>query len=73
MNPLSRTAQTATITIVDNVVRALPKITEFAKQISLEEAQKLVQGYDNENYLREVLDYISHRLRTFEKKDRKIF
>lgn len=69
LNPLSRTAQTATITIVDNVVRALPKITEFAKQISLEEAQKLVQGYDNENYLREVLDYISQRLKTFEKKD----
>jgi 4-phosphopantoate--beta-alanine ligase len=69
LNPLSRTAQTATITIVDNVVRALPKITEFAKQISPEETQKIIQDYNNENYLREILDHITKRLKTFRKAD----
>ncbi len=73
LNPLSRTAQTATITIVDNVVRALPKIREWTKQIPPDETQKIIQGYDNEKYLRDVLDYITHRLRTFEKADMELF
>ncbi len=73
LNPLSRTAQTATITIVDNVVRALPRITEWTKQISPDETQKIIQDYDNEKYLREVLDYITHRLRNFEKAGMELF
>ena len=32
LNPLSRTAQKADITIVDNIVRAVPLMTELAKQ-----------------------------------------
>ena len=73
LNPLSRTAQSATLTIVDNVVRALPRITEWVQQITPDEVQKIIQDYDNEKYLSEVLDYIAHRLRTFEKTDRKLF
>ena len=32
LNPLSRTAQAASVTIVDNVVRALPAIARYARQ-----------------------------------------
>ena len=73
LNPLSRTAQTATITIVDNVVRALPKIKEWTKQISPDKAQKIIQDYNNENYLREVLSYITHRLKNFGQADMEHF
>ena len=73
LNPLSRTAQSATLTIVDNVVRALPRITEWVQQIKPDETQKIIQDYDNKKYLSEVLDYIAHRLRTFEKTDRELF
>jgi len=69
LNPLSRTAQTATVTIVDNVVRALPKITELAKQIPPEKTQKIIQDYNSENYLHEVMNCIIKRLRTFGKTD----
>ncbi|MHB9288486.1 4-phosphopantoate--beta-alanine ligase [Halobacteriales archaeon Cl-PHB] len=33
LNPLSRSAQAATVPIVDNVIRAVPKITEHARDL----------------------------------------
>ena len=65
LNPLSRTARAASITIVDNVVRALPRLVETAKSLkgaSREELEGIIKSYDNDAVLREVLAYIARRL-----------
>ncbi|MFP4005397.1 MAG: phosphopantothenate/pantothenate synthetase [Candidatus Hadarchaeia archaeon] len=41
LNPLSRTAQAADITIVDNVVRALPELTDRIKKLSKKDEAEL--------------------------------
>ncbi len=54
LNPLSRTAQQATITIVDNIVRALPlliSITEQLQRSQKSELQKIIDEYDNKKIL----------------------
>jgi 4-phosphopantoate--beta-alanine ligase len=65
LNPLSRTAQNATITIVDNVTRAIPRIEFWVTQ--LKDARKpdlgsLVTTWDNSKNLATVLSFISKRL-----------
>jgi 4-phosphopantoate--beta-alanine ligase len=54
LNPLSRTAQAATITVVDNIVRAAPRLIEIAgklKQQNREELDKIVMNFDNQRNL----------------------
>jgi len=41
LNPLSRSAQTATIPIVDNIIRAVPTMTEHAKELQGAESNSL--------------------------------
>ena len=41
LNPLSRTAQCATVTIVDNIIRALPNISKFAEELKELDAKEL--------------------------------
>jgi 4-phosphopantoate--beta-alanine ligase len=65
LNPLSRTAQTADITIVDNVVRAIPYIKKWSIElIKLEEKQlkNIVKTWDNNKNLYEIISFISKRL-----------
>jgi 4-phosphopantoate--beta-alanine ligase len=33
LNPLSRSARTATVPIVDNVIRAVPNVTDHAREL----------------------------------------
>ena len=47
LNPLSRTARTATLTVVDELTRALPLITAAYADLTPEEAERLVLGLDN--------------------------
>lgn len=50
LNPLSRTSQTANITIVDNVTRALDVLIEYCKKLSIKNTstlQKIVNEFDN--------------------------
>jgi len=66
LNPLSRTSQEATVTIVDNVVRAMPKMVELAKQfahIQKSKLQKLAYGFDNAKNLEKNLQYILQGLK----------
>jgi len=56
LNPLSRTAQTAHITIVDELTRCLPLITDAVRD------GVDVDGFDNENNLKDVLQFISDNL-----------
>ncbi len=65
LNPLSRTARKANITIVDNIVRALPLLVERVKTYkkkSREELARLLDFYNNEEVLREAIAYIARRL-----------
>jgi len=65
LNPLSRTAKTADITIVDNVTRAIPKIGQWVhklKDASLNELKDIVDMWDNEKKLNEILFFLSKRL-----------
>lgn len=66
LNPLSRTARTATLTIVDELTRALPNITRACNGLSLPKRDQLIASFDN-NYLlqdaiREMNTRLSHAL-----------
>ncbi|AFU58047.1 putative pantothenate synthetase [Candidatus Nitrososphaera gargensis Ga9.2] len=59
LNPLSRTAKAAHITIVDNIVRAMPALAEAAHQLNGSKSLKrIVDGFDNKKNLRESLKII---------------
>ncbi len=61
LNPLSRTSQKASVTIADNVVRALPKMVEIAKQftsLQKNKLQKLANDFDNAKNLEKSLQQI---------------
>jgi 4-phosphopantoate--beta-alanine ligase len=65
LNPLSRTAQKATITIVDNIVRTAPKLVETAEELkkkSPRERREILQSFDNGNNLAESLILIRENL-----------
>lgn len=58
LNPLSRTAQTAHITIVDELTRCLPLLSDFIKD------KKGISSFDNKKCLDGVLNFISERLKS---------
>lgn len=65
LNPLSRTAKTAKITIVDNVIRAIPNIEKWVKVLkkkNKDELKSMVNSWDNNKMLKEALNFISQRL-----------
>ena len=65
LNPLSRTAKTASITIVDNVIRALPRLTYWIhkqKNTSKTSLENLIKNWDNEGMLQETLGFIAKRI-----------
>lgn len=71
LNPLSRTARTATVTIVDNIVRAVPNMIKYVnelKALSQDELRKIIDEFDNDKNLQQVLEYISDRLNNLELK-----
>ncbi len=61
LNPLSRTAQSAHITVVDNIIRAIPNIMKFAEDLknSRKDAlQRSVREFDNMENLSIAMDGI---------------
>jgi 4-phosphopantoate--beta-alanine ligase len=62
LNPLSRTAMSASLTIVDEVTRALPVVAQFCRELTKEEAQIISTGYDNRELLRAAIQEIITRL-----------
>jgi 4-phosphopantoate--beta-alanine ligase len=61
LNPLSRTAKTARITIVDNLVRAMPALVEKARALKGKDERtlrQLVELFDNDENLSQSLDII---------------
>lgn len=65
LNPLSRTAKAATITIVDNVVRALPNLCRAVgelKNLPREELEQMHLSFDNKENLRQMIELILRRM-----------
>jgi 4-phosphopantoate--beta-alanine ligase len=65
LNPLSRTARAASITVVDNVVRALPLMVgecRRMKNLPREDLRRKVESFDNSRNLRESLRLMCGRL-----------
>ena len=59
LNPMSRTAKQASITIVDNVVRALPLLCTEIRNFSTPTAPDVLERYSNEAVLQKALQHIS--------------
>lgn len=67
LNPLSRTARKSHITIVDNILRALPLMVDQAKALKGRpptELQALADGWNNSQGLSEALRFMADRLTT---------
>jgi len=64
LNPLSRTSQKATITIVDNVVRATPKLVETTGKLKqdLKKCHEILLNFDNKKNLAESITLIKESL-----------
>jgi 4-phosphopantoate---beta-alanine ligase len=72
LNPLSRTAQSSSITIVDNLVRAMPLLLEEIKKLrdsTQQNLEDIVQEFNNHDNINESLKIISHYLKTGLKRD----
>ena len=62
LNPLSRTARAASLTIVDELSRALPQIARACGKLSVAEQEQLVRSVDNHYYLSEAIREMTLRL-----------
>jgi 4-phosphopantoate--beta-alanine ligase len=64
LNPLSRTSRAANITIVDNVVRAMPALVEAAHKLrGTMSLKKIMDNFDNSKNLQESLKLIKGEVR----------
>ncbi|MBN1410681.1 MAG: phosphopantothenate/pantothenate synthetase [Spirochaetales bacterium] len=65
LNPLSRTAQAADITIVDNVVRVMPALIKMTQRMSLlpeNVLRRICKKYNNIRILKNAMKFIGKRL-----------
>ncbi|MEM4347368.1 MAG: 4-phosphopantoate--beta-alanine ligase [Candidatus Altiarchaeota archaeon] len=61
LNPLSRTSQRANITIVDNIVRAIPNMLKIADEFNgkdRKELEEIVSRFDNKENLNKIIQKI---------------
>ena len=57
LNPLSRTSQKATISIVDNITRAIPNMINFAldmRSLPKKDLERIVNSFDNQSNLKKI-------------------
>ncbi len=65
LNPLSRTAQSATITIVDNITRTIPKLIDqvrLLKNRKRDYLEHIANEYNNQQILNDMIYLITKRL-----------
>jgi 4-phosphopantoate--beta-alanine ligase len=65
LNPLSRTSRMASISIVDNIMRAVPNLTSDVKELSRlprEDLLNILEDYDNNKILRQAVEEIRAHL-----------
>jgi len=73
LNPLSRTAQKASITIVDNITRATPKLTKTVGTLRKQGRKNpadILRSFDNKKNLAESIALIHRRLIKFAKEEK---
>jgi len=58
LNPLSRTSQKATVSIVDNITRAFPRMVELAKEPRDSDNSELINNFDNKQNLTSIIKRI---------------
>jgi 4-phosphopantoate---beta-alanine ligase len=63
LNPLSRTARNATVTIVDELTRALPRVTAAYAGLDDDESTMLIRSLDNTSLLKSACEEMAERLR----------
>ncbi|MGQ9468458.1 MAG: 4-phosphopantoate--beta-alanine ligase [Nitrososphaerales archaeon] len=71
LNPLSRTARHASITIVDNIVRALPLLIDEVQRLKLKDKKELwriIKRFDNKKNLEDCIRFIAKRLMEIKKR-----
>jgi 4-phosphopantoate--beta-alanine ligase len=71
LNPLSRTAQKATITIVDNIVRATPRLAQTAQKLKKQgvgKCREILRNFDNKKNLAESIKFMNESLARFAEK-----
>ncbi|MBD3196898.1 MAG: phosphopantothenate/pantothenate synthetase [Candidatus Lokiarchaeota archaeon] len=71
LNPISRTALWADITIVDNIIRVIPKMIEVAEELKnsdLKTKKSILKNFDNKENIKAILDLIIDYI-TQQKKD----
>jgi 4-phosphopantoate--beta-alanine ligase len=56
LNPLSRTARAATLTVVDELTRAIPEITRACREPGAGEGERLMSSPGNSYFLRAALE-----------------
>jgi 4-phosphopantoate--beta-alanine ligase len=74
LNPLSRTAKFASVTIVDNIVRAMPRLTRIVEELRAadkEKLRRLTYRFDNGRNLSEATEMITERLGRLAQKSQK--
>ncbi len=67
LNPLSRTARRATVTIVDDIERAMRNMLSLVdemKKLGRDELEEIVRSYDRSENLKEVLRSIADRIKS---------
>jgi 4-phosphopantoate--beta-alanine ligase len=65
LNPLSRTSQVASVSIVDNVVRAIPALIKASKQMKKQprsQVEKYATRFNNGTNLADAIEQIVHYL-----------
>jgi len=62
LNPLSRTARTATLPVIDELTRALPNITRFCKTLNKNECQDMISKINSPGFIRDAIECIKGKL-----------
>ena len=72
LNPLSRTSRCADVTIVDDVNRAVLRITAFVKNLKgkNEKIKNLIENFNNEENLNAVIEFIGKRMKELASTDK---
>jgi 4-phosphopantoate--beta-alanine ligase len=67
LNPMSRTARAADVTVVDNIVRAVPLLVWYVKRLSggsKTKLQRIIENFDNEANLSATLRFMFERFKS---------
>ncbi|NVM55816.1 MAG: phosphopantothenate/pantothenate synthetase [Candidatus Helarchaeota archaeon] len=71
LNPLSRTAQWADITIVDNIIRCMPLLIQEVKNLSEKDSetlQQIVNSFNNKENLGKMIEFMGEYLSSLAEK-----